>query len=84
MAPVGVYTINEAQEFVLLFNPFNSRSDVGGSSRMKLGEKYVLEEKSMIFQGTSDDHDGHVWDLDSFRGLNLIVALRLLRHLKLE
>ena len=84
LAPVGVYTINEAQEFVLLFNPFNSRSDVGGSSRMKLGEKYVLEEKSMIFQGTSDDHDGHVWDLDSFRGLNLIVALRLLRHLKLE
>ena len=38
----------------------------------------------MIFQGTSDDHDGHVWDLDSFEGLNLIVALRLLRHLKLE
>ena len=69
---------------VLLFNPFNSRSDVGGSSRMKLGKKYVLEEKSMIYQGTSDDHDGHVWDLDPFRGLNLIVALRLLRHLKLE
>ena len=58
LAPVGVYTINEAEEFVLLFNPFNSRSDVGGSSRMKLGKKYVLEEKSMIYQGTSDDHDG--------------------------
>jgi len=38
----------------------------------------------MIFQGTSDDHEGHMWDLDIFRGLNLIVALRLLRHLSYE
>jgi hypothetical protein len=78
-AAVGVYTLGEKHEFVLLYNPFKS-----GSAVYQRNSHYVLEDKSMIYQGVSDDHEGHIWHVDQFRGLNLIVALRLLRHLTME
>ena len=87
-APVGAYTIrsgSETQEFLLLFNPFKKSSPVGSySKKMDLGKDYVLDDKTIIFQGLSDEHEGHLWDLDPGRGLNVLAALHLLRALSLE
>jgi hypothetical protein len=87
-AAIGAYIMkagDEEAEFILLFNPFDSRGPVGtGSKKVNLGRDFVLDDKTMIFQGNSDDHKGHVWDLDPGRGLNLMAALHLLRHLTLE
>ena len=78
-AAVGVYTLNGKYEFIVLFNSFKS-----GSTVYQKKSAYVMETKSMIYQGLSDDHEGHIWNVDQFRGLNLIVALRLLRQLTME
>ena len=64
---------------------FGVASPVGSSSKkVKLGEDYVLDDKTMIFQGKSDEHEGHVWNLDPGRGLNVMAALHLLRHLPVK
>eukprot|EP00966_Prymnesium_polylepis_P123090 2845939-Prymnesium_polylepis.1 len=68
------------KEVIVLFNPY-SASDGTYLEGEAARSEYLTATKGVIFQGLSDNWEGHVWAFDQFTTPNLAIALRSLRRL---
>ena len=92
-APVGDYTcacevvvsdsgavLRGSKRVLILFNPYLPTDAAYMGSEADRSE-YVEMTEGVLFQGLSDNFEGHVWWYDQFRTANVEVALRSLRRM---
>lgn len=91
-APVGDYTLTcdvaaadgavlkGSKRMVVLFNPYLA-DDEAHMDKEEERSEYVEATEGVLFQGLSDNFEGHVWWYDQFLTSNLEVALRSLRRM---
>ena len=77
--PSGV-SLTGRQEAVILFNPYLSGDGTYMDDAVERGE-YLENTVGVLFQGLSDNWEGHVWQFDQFAASNIAIALRSLRRL---
>eukprot|EP01098_Paradermamoeba_levis_P000501 TRINITY_DN1052_c0_g1_i2.p1 TRINITY_DN1052_c0_g1~~TRINITY_DN1052_c0_g1_i2.p1 ORF type:complete len:679 (-),score=265.13 TRINITY_DN1052_c0_g1_i2:99-1877(-) len=84
-APIGFYELSisfkksppSVSRLVVLLNPWSSEDSTYLNNEDSLKE-YVLNERGIIWVGSSNDYEGKVWAFEQFEGANLETALSVL------
>jgi hypothetical protein len=85
-AKIGKYAIvngDNTAKFIVLFNPWSKADStyMYARSNKKRGEalgEYVMGERTLIWQGLSDNLDAFQWSVDQFAGSSLLLSIGML------